>query len=167
VWSFWLKNQNSAKFAPLFCALGRRTRPQKWGQQGLTGDRRLVSAPMAAELGRRNTTEIPLFWSLSATNSAAPKRRLRAPFWSQRRLTKIGAPVLRPRPPNRAPFWPDGAKKYYAIFMAFHAMVNQKGMQEEILNEQLCTQHIQTHQYKNKSLSMWCECVLLISSKQT
>ena len=34
--------------------------------------------------------------------------------------------------------------------MAFHAMVNQKGMQEEILNEQLCTQQIQTHQYKNK-----------------
>ena len=153
---------------------------------------RPCSAPLAAEQGRRNAVNVgwPAFGALdlrpwppnkgaelrpkihcsgpfSATISAVPKRRSRAPFWSQQKLTQFGAPVLRPRPPNRAPFWPDGAKKYYAIFMAFHAMVNQKGMQEEILNEQLCTHHIQTHQYKNKSLSMWCECVLLISSKQT
>ena len=116
MWSFWLKNQNSANFAPLFCALGRRTRPQKRGQHELTGDRRLDYAPVAAKIGRKNATEISLFWSFFAAKYAVPKRRNRTPFWSQQSLTQFGAPVLRPRAPNRAPKWPDGAKKCYAIF---------------------------------------------------
>ena len=142
VWSFWLKNQKRANYAPLFCALGRRTRPQKCGQSRLTRIRRLGSAPLAAEQGRRIETKRTLFWSLSASISAVPKRRLRAPFWSQTRLTQIGAPVLRPRPPNRAPFWPDAYKKLMQHFMAFQAKVNEKYMQEEIMDKQLCTQKI-------------------------
>ena len=152
---------------------------------------RPCSAPLAAEQGRRN--EVNMGWlaigalflrpwppnkgaemrpnfhcsgPFSATISAVPKRRSRAPFWVNKVLTQIGAPVLRPRPPNRAPIWPDGSKKIMQSFMAFHAMANQKGKQEEILNKQWCTQKIQTHQYKNKSYASDVSVCNYISSKQ-
>ena len=48
----------------------------------------------------------------------------------------------------------------------YHAMVNQKGMQEEILNEQLCTQQIQTQQNMNKSYASVVSVCNYISSMQ-
>ena len=45
-------------------------------------------------------------------------------------------------------------------------MVNQKGMQEEILNKQWCTQKIQTHQYMNKSYASDVSVCNYISSMQ-
>ena len=137
---------------------------------------RPCSAPLVAEQGRRNAVNVGwrAFGTLdlrpwppnkgaelrpkihcsgpfSASILAVPKRRLRAPFWSQTRLTQIGAPVLRPRPPNRAPFWPVAYKKINATFYGISSNGQWKYMQEEIMDKQLCTQKIQTQHCKNES----------------
>ena len=155
MWSFWLKNQKHAKNAPLVAEQGRRNAVNVgWLAIGA-----LILRPWPPNKGAEMRPNFHCSGPFSATISAVPKRRSRAPFWSQQSLTQFGA-----EQGADLTWWFEKILcNFYGISSNGQSKIYAR---RDIWINNNAHKKIQTHQYKNKSYASDVSVCNYISSKQ-